>query len=799
MIRRKFLQHSGQALFSLGLGLHFPIFADQESPPASAGATGKVLPGTAPLTEQGDLAGQMEDAIQRCLLQRTREVSGERQSLWHRDYSSREAYEKSVSAHRRRFRRIIGAEDFRVSPKAPEILAPAAEPQPLAQSDAFTVFAIRWAVFDPVDEGLCGLQAEGLLLQPVTPELARVVAIPDADWTPEVLAGLAAGLPPAAQFARRLAENGCQVVIPLLINREDTFSGNPEIKMTNEPHREWVYRMAFEMGRHIIGYEVQKVLAVVDWFAREERKRRLPIGVMGYGEGGLIALYSAALDARIDATVVSGYFQERENLWKEPIYRDVWGLIREFGDAEIAGLIAPRTLIIEACHGPEVDGPPAATGKRANMACPNGKLVTPALESVQREVERTRPIFAGLKAAQNLHLVLSEEGNGLPGSQNTLRVFLDALALHNELRPVAKAPRYARQPIDDQVRMQSEIAQMIAFTQGLVEKSPERRQEFWSKPDRATAQRWVATTRPQRDYIWEEIMGRLPSPGIPPNPRTWLVYDEPRFRGYEVTLDVWPGVFAYGILLVPKSIRDGERRPVVVCEHGLEGRAQEVADPKIDSQFYHHFGASLADLGFVVYAPQDPFVEQERFRIIQRMAHPLKLSLYSFILGQHQQVLNWLGTQPFVDAARIGFYGLSYGGKTAMRVPPLLDGYALCICSGDFNEGVWKMTSATSESFVFDDSYDTFEFDFGNVIDYAELADLMAPRPFMVERGHDDRTSTDERVAYEYAKVKRFYEQLGIADRTAIEYFEGGHTIHGEGTFEFLRKHLRIGEPTPEP
>jgi hypothetical protein len=332
---------------------------------------------------------------------------------------------------------------------------------------------------------------------------------------------------------------------------------------------------------------------------------------------------------------------------------------------------------------------------------------------------------------------------------------------------------------------------MVAFTQGLVQKSPERRAEFWSKANRSSPARWRESTKPQRDYIWEEVFGRLPAPTLPLNPRTRLIYDAPRFSGYEVMLDVWPEVFAYGILLVPKDLRAGDRRPVVVCEHGLEGRAQEVADPKIDSQYYHHFGASLADLGFVVYAPQDPFVGGERFRIIQRMAHPLKLSIYSFILGQHQQTLNWLTEQPFVDPDHIGFYGLSYGGKTAMRVPSLLDRYFLCICSGDFNEGVMKMTSVTSKlSFMFDDSYDLYEFNFANLINYAELANLMPPRPFMVERGHNDGIGVDEWIAFEYAKVKRFYNQLGIADRTAIEYFDGGHTIHGKGTFDFLRKHL---------
>ena len=170
-----------------------------------------------------------------------------------------------------------------MSPRAPELLAPALGCAELAHWPGYSVFAVRWQVFDPVDEGLGGLCAEGLLLQPAVSELARVVAIPDADWTPEMLVGLATGVPASAQFARRLAENRCQVLIPLLINRDDAFSGNPEIEMTNQPHREWIYRMAFEVGRHVIGYEVQKALAAIDWFVGEDRAPRVPIGVMGYG------------------------------------------------------------------------------------------------------------------------------------------------------------------------------------------------------------------------------------------------------------------------------------------------------------------------------------------------------------------------------------------------------------------------------------------------------------------------------------------------------------------------------------
>ncbi|HKE27128.1 MAG TPA: dienelactone hydrolase family protein [Bryobacteraceae bacterium] len=742
----------------------------------------ETLPGTSRLIMTSDLATGMVDGIHRFVDRETAAAPANRARYWRRDYTSQEAYEKSIAANRARLRTIIGAVDARARFEAVSLLADTDGGSVIGRGRGYRIHAVRWPVFE-------GAAVEGLMLEPDGAPVARVVALPDADWSPEMLAGLESGIPPGAQFARRLAENGCLVLIPTIIDRKDTWSGIPGNRMTNQPHREWIYRMAFEVGRQIVGYEVQAVLAAVDWFARQNGKAAAPIVVAGYGEGGIAAFYSAALDTRVQAALVSGYFQPREQLWKEPIYREIWSLVREFGDADIASLIAPRSLVVEYCRFPVVTGPPPRTAQR-NGATPNGTISTPPSAEVHAEFEKAQHHFGRLGVGERVRLV---EGGaeGQPGSDAALAALLKAVGARHALRASGAAPQRERSGPNAEDRMHRQFDTWVNYTQRLIRESPKRRQEFWAKLDTSSPKRWKETSQFYRDYIWDEIIGRLPGPTLPMNPRTRLVYDFPKFRGYEVVLDVWPDIFAYGILLLPKDLKPGERRPVVVCQHGLEGRPQFVADPSIDDRAYHHYAATLAEQGFVVYAPQNPYIGQDHFRLLLRKSHPLKLSLFSYILGQHQRTTEWLKSQPFVDPQRIGFYGLSYGGKTAVRVPPLLDDYALSICAGDYNEWVWKTTSIESPySYMILQEYDMLEFDFANKINYSDLSNLMAPRPFMVERGHRDGVAPDEWVAYEFAITRLFYLQMKIENRVAIEFFDGPHMINGKGTFDFLKTQL---------
>jgi len=751
------------------------------------------LAGTKPLELEGDLASTMVDGIDKFLLEELAASVDSRGKRWARDLTSTEKYVASVAPNRARLAKILGVVEAREPFVAPELVTTTSQSALIAQADSYEVYAIRWPV-------LRGVTGEGLLLKPKRETIwGDVIALPDADQTPEMLVGLVPGVPPEAQFARRLAESGCRVIVPTLIDRADTWSsGAGGTRPTNQPHREFIYRQAFEMGRHVIGYEVQKVLALVDWLSAEAAGRDPLIGVYGYAEGGLLALAAGALDTRIDVTCSSGYFDSRQNVWEEPIYRNVFGFLHEFGDAELASLIAPRMLIVEASVAPAITGPPAVREGAAASAAP-GRIATPVLASVQEELTRARNLLNGL-GRMDFALVASGDGTGQPGCDAALNRFLafkyDPAGIASVAAPGATASVVR---IDDAaIRQKRQVEQLTEFSQHLVRESEYVRRDFWAKADRASrlADKWKETTAGYRQHFYDEVIGRFDQPLLEANAKSRKVYDEAKYTGYEVVLDVLPNVMAYGILLVPKDLKEGEKRPVVVCQHGLEGRPQDVAQPGLDVPAYHNFAGKLAERGFITFSPQNPYIFQDRFRTFNRKGNPLKKTLFSLIVPQHQQIVGWLAGLPMVDPERIAFYGLSYGGKTAMRVPAIVEKYCLSICSADFNEWIWKNTSTRSNySYVPTGEYEIFEFDLGQTYNYAEMAGLIAPRPFMVERGHRDGVAPDEWVAYEYAKVRLLYADLMIPERTTIEFFDGPHTINGVGTFDFLHKHLNWPVP----
>jgi len=560
-----------------------------------------------------------------------------------------------------------------------------------------------------------------------------------------------------------------------------------QVGRANLTNREYVYRPAFELGRHLIGYELQKIFAGVDWFVKEAAANDAKIGIIGHGDGGMLALYAAALDQRIGSTSISGHFSPREYIWQQPIDRNVFGLLEQFGDADLVVMIAPRKVFLEINALPEITLP-SEGGAPVELKYGSGD----ALKAANQEIQRLAPLSRAWAGRQTWLTFVSP-------NQQRVDPSISSWKFLTPQKPIISAgPTPQRlSAIDEVTRQRRQIDEIIRDTQYLLAESPYARQAFLKKlSDTKTVDEYEKVAEEYREFFAKDVIGRFDNPLEKPNPRSRKSYETDKWVGYEVMLDVFPDVFAYGILCLPKDLKDGEKRPVVVCQHGLEGRPQDVIGEQ-RQEVYSAFAGKLAERGFITFAPQNIYIGKDNFRTLQRKANPLGKTLFSIMVPQHEQICNWLKSLPYVDDKRIAFYGLSYGGKSAMRIPPLVKDYCLSICSADFNDWVDKNASTRAPySYVWSPEYEIFEWDLGSTFNYAEMAALIAPRPFMVERGHFDGVGTDDRVASEYAKVQRIYNlQLKMPDRCQIEYFVGPHKINGIGTFDFLHKHLNWPKP----
>ena len=139
------------------------------------------------------------------------------------------------------------------------------------------------------------------------------------------------------------------------------------------------------------------------------------------------------------------------------------------------------------------------------------------------------------------------------------------------IEPVMPNKNEQRAPVDA-TRQKRMLREMETFSQRLLfSTETERNNEFWKKLPLTSIADFEKHTAAERDRFWNDVIGRFPDPNVPMNARSRFVRETDKVAIYEVTLDVWHDVFAWGWLCLPKDIKPGDKRPVVVCQHGLEG------------------------------------------------------------------------------------------------------------------------------------------------------------------------------------------------------------------------------------
>ena len=711
-----------------------------------------------------------------------------RDLLWRPNFSSLSAYRASVQQHRANLRAMLGLIEPKLRTPQIEILRDDAN---LKVEDVTVPMDADWS-------------ARALVFLPrPRPISAGIIAIPPATESREEFAGIAqcgeAAIPdvarpcsstggtpgsqsmttPATWLQWLLARN-VAVAIPITVER--TVDHPICWQAGGKDRRRVLWRAGFIVGRTLVGMEVQQALALRQFLATQPDAAVRTIAIMGQGQGGMTALFAGAVDEQLAAVASVDYFQQRENCWREPVDQVLYGQLKEFGDAELAALIAPRPLLVVTS---------------AEAAIP--------VANVSNELARAQRFYTGLHAADKLQ-TLDTQDNAMGPATVRMAGLLGATETHN---PPELALQMPRAKVNQARNQHFEF--WFAYLQNLIAASSQTVKSYWQLDSTPAADRLEKAQKLRAELA--QFVGVIPIDKVPMNARSALVAETDRFLAYDILLDALPGVEVYGQLLVPRRAAGDmpERLPAVVCEHGFDGAPKYVTgvgtELESNDHFYHRFGQRLAERGYVVFAPyltvpevrQGPAIlhRADLVNPLVRLAAPLGMMRTSIELAKLHRVIDFLQSLSFVDPDHIGYYGLSYGGYSAMWMPPLEARLKLTVISAFFNDWPTMITDTTryGQSYWTLPDEDFYNWNVLNRFTHTPMIAAMWPRPVCIEYGSEDQVTTLAWHQRAWQEVNAFAQSWGMQDKIVDDDFVGPHTIHGIGTFFFLGRWLHPERP----
>jgi dienelactone hydrolase len=153
-------------------------------------------------------------------------------------------------------------------------------------------------------------------------------------------------------YAGQLVRRGYIVFVPELRG----FGQRLEAPEYQEGEAQWIsscYQVsvnALLLGKTLLGLRVYDVMRLIDYIHTRPEPSAGTLGCVGLSGGGMVTLFTTALDPRITCAVVSGYFNTfRDSIMavRHCLCNFVPGMAQAVEMVDIAGLVAPRPLLIE--------------------------------------------------------------------------------------------------------------------------------------------------------------------------------------------------------------------------------------------------------------------------------------------------------------------------------------------------------------------------------------------------------------------------------------------------------------------
>lgn len=249
---------------------------------------------------------------------------------------------------------------------------------------------------------------------------------------------------------------------------------------------------------------------------------------------------------------------------------------------------------------------------------------------------------------------------------------------------------------------------------------------------------------------------------------------------YRVQLEIHPGVWLYGILFLKDRLK---KRPLVIAQHGGLG-TPEMCSSFFDSENYNDMTRRILQKDVNVFCPQLFLWEPQRFGRTARTRTALDNSLKhmgssiaAVELDGLMKCIDWLSGLEWIDSARIGMIGLSYGGFYTLYLAALDTRVKAALCSCFFNDRT-----------VYNNS-DWSWFGSANMFEDAEVATLVCPRKLWIQVADNDE------LFHACSAEKEFNRLCEIckndSDYLHFEIFQGVHEFsHSDAGIDFVANEL---------
>ena len=290
-----------------------------------------------------------------------------------------------------------------------------------------------------------------------------------------------------------------------------------------------------------------------------------------------------------------------------------------------------------------------------------------------------------------------------------------------------------------------------------------------------------------------ELRGDVP-PRVPMKPEVAKRVQEKDHIRERIYFYSTEGVRVSSYMLIPNDLKEGEKRPGLLCLHGHTKDGKETIvglSESYQENPYRGYALDMVRAGFVTITPdwwgwgeraESNFNMGSRDKCnVKFMAAAMYgIPLLSLMILDGQTALDYLISRPEVDGEKIGCLGNSFGGRMTMYMTVFDQRIKACApsgCANLFRERSSKLSSCGAQFLPGLLKYG----------DVGEIFSLIAPRPCLHIIGKSDGLLFEEDVEEIRQKVQNAYDMLNASEKVEFFIHDGGHYFRGDVAVEWFR------------